>query len=66
MSIRPVFTREANAECEQRIRSNAYVLDVEGKMMRHAEKDFLICAYSMSKGNDLGIIDTKPAKYRVA
>lgn len=52
VSIKPVFTKEANAECEQRIRSNAYVLNVEGKLMREASKDFLLCAYEMSHIQD--------------
>ena len=52
VSIKPVFTKEANAECEQRIRSNAYVLNVEGKLMREASKDFLLCAYEMSHVQD--------------
>lgn len=68
VSIKPVFTKEANAECEQRIRSNAYVLNVEGKLMREASRDFLLCAYEMShiqdgKADFLKDINSKTPKF---
>lgn len=68
VSVKPVFTKEANAECEQRIHSNAYVLNPEGKLMREADRDFLICAYSLSKISDgksdfLKDINAKPPKF---
>lgn len=67
VSLRPVFTKEANKECEQRIKSVAYILSVEGKMMRQATKDFTLCAYNLTyMGKDshlLKDINSKPIKY---
>lgn len=69
VSMKPVFTKEANAECERRLRSNAYVLDVQGKLMRNTEKDFLLCAYNLTAVTGdksfLKDINSKPAKYAV-
>lgn len=52
VSIKPVFTKEANAECEQRINCPAYVLDVEGKFMRGISKDFSLCLYNLTRTYD--------------
>lgn len=52
VSIRGVFTKEANAECEQRIKSIAYLLDVEGKFMRSIGKDFNLCLYNLTRTYD--------------
>lgn len=52
VSIKPVFTKEANAECEKRIQSVAYVLNVEGKLIRNATKDFTLCAYNLTRVED--------------
>ena len=48
ISVKPAFTREANEECEKRIHSNAYVLNVEGKLMRQMTKDFTLCAFNLT------------------
>lgn len=51
-SLRGVFTKEANAEAEQRINSVAYLLDVEGKFMRSIGKDFNLCLYNLTRTYD--------------
>lgn len=45
MSIRPVWTKEANADCERALTSNAYILNIQGKSMREMGKDFLLTQY---------------------
>lgn len=42
VTLRPVYSKEANAECEARINSIGYLLNVEGKLMREPTKDFII------------------------
>lgn len=49
MTVRPVYTKEANAECEQRIHSNAYILNIEGGFMRGISKDFSLCLYDLTR-----------------
>lgn len=71
VTVRPVYTKEANAECEQRIKSNAYVLNIEGKFMREFGKDFTLCCYNLTHtfdGKDelLKDINAKPPKYKIA
>lgn len=61
-----MFTKEANAECEHRINTPAYVLDVEGKFMRGISKDFSLCLYNFTRtyDNDISFLSdankTKP------
>lgn len=67
VSCRPCFSKEANKECEDRINSVAYILSVEGKMLRNATKDFTLCAYNLTHVSkdvtQLKDIMAKPAKY---
>lgn len=49
VSVRSVFSREANDDCEAYINSNAYILDVAGNFMRDITKDFIITAYNLTK-----------------
>ena len=49
VSVRSVFSREANDNCEAYINSNAYILDVAGNFMRDITKDFIITAYNLTK-----------------
>lgn len=70
VSIRPVFSKEANAECEQRIKSTAYILNIEGGYMRGISKDFSLCLYNLTRTYDnetsfLKDINEKPPKYGV-
>lgn len=60
------MTREANEECEKRITSVGYYVNVEGKMMRVQEKDFLLCVYTITntdKNIKLEDINVKKPKY---
>lgn len=69
VSIKPVFTKEANAECEKRIQSVAYVLNVEGKLIRNATKDFTLCAYNLTRvedGKDTFLTDVNKDKPKYA
>lgn len=70
MSLRPVFTKEANAECEERIKSIAYILNIEGENMREMSRDFSLCCYNLTVpfGNlpaELKDINALKAKYAV-
>ena len=70
VSLRPVFTKEANAECEERIKSIAYILNIEGENMREMSRDFTLCCYNMTVPfGDLPMelvnINQKPAKYSI-
>lgn len=49
VSVKPVFTREGNEDCEKRIQSNGYVLDVAGELMREMTKDFVLTAYCLTQ-----------------
>lgn len=67
-SCRPVFTKEANEECERRIRSNAYVVGVEGQLIRNANKDFVLTAFNVTnvdKKTKLGDINSRKPKYAI-
>lgn len=52
ISVKPVFFKEDNAECEKRIMSNGYVLSVEGKLLRELTKDFVLCGYNLTRVTD--------------
>lgn len=71
ISIKPVFFKEDNDECEKRIMSNGYILSVEGRLLREMTKDFVLCGYNVTRisNNDdsfLVDINTKKAKYDIA
>ena len=71
VSVRPVFTKEANAECEHRINSTGYILNIEGGFMRGISKDFTLCLYNLSRtyDNEVGFlkdINEKTPKYTIA
>lgn len=48
VSLRPVMTKEGNAEAERWIKSNGYIINIAGKTMRPLEKDFLLCQYNLT------------------
>lgn len=48
VSIRPVFSIEANRDIEERMKSPAYLLDVNGEAMRSMSKDFILTAYNLT------------------
>ena len=51
ISVKPVFTVEANEDCEKRIKSKGYVLDVSGNLMREMTKDFILTSYCLTKSD---------------
>lgn len=53
MSVRPVYTKEANAEADKQINSNAYLLNIQGKLMREMEKDFIVTAYCVTRTDNV-------------
>ena len=59
VTLRPVFTKEANEDCERFINSNAYILNISGKSMRTISKDFVMTAYMMSASYDPSAIELK-------
>ena len=52
VSLKPVFSKEANDECEQWIKSKGYLLDINGSLLRDMSKDMILCAYNITKTND--------------
>lgn len=48
-SIRPRWTKEANADAERVINSPGYTLDIGGKCMRQISKDFILNSYLITK-----------------
>lgn len=71
VTLRPVYSKEANAECEARIHSNAYILNIEGGFMRGISKDFALCCYNltrMTKEDSKVLVDinAKPPKYKIS
>lgn len=52
VSIKPCLTIESNQDAEKRLTSNAYLLNVEGKLMRGMSKDFILTAYNLTNGSD--------------
>ena len=62
ISMKPVFTEEANRDCEERIKSKGYVLNVSGKFMREMGKDFILCAYELTKSKDTELPDINASK----
>lgn len=66
ISIKPCLTIEANQDAEKRLTSNAYLLNVEGKLMRGMSKDFVLTAYNLTKGEEtLPDANAKPPLYSI-
>lgn len=66
ISVKPVYTKEANADCERRIKSPAYILSVQGKMLRELSKDFVITAYNFTyTEKELPNINKVKPKYEI-
>lgn len=65
-SIKPCFTIESNRDAEKRLSSNAYLLNVEGKLMRGISKDFILTAYNLTNGSEkLTDINTKAPMFKI-
>lgn len=54
VTIKPVFTREANRDAERMLNSNAYVLSIDGQLMRPVTKDFVQTAYTLTNVQNPG------------
>ena len=55
-------------ECEQRLNSVAYYVGINGNFIKPQEKDFILCAYNMTrvpKGTNLSDINKVTPKYAV-
>ena len=55
VTVKPVYTVEANKDAERQIMSNAYVLDYQGKVMRPLDKDFILTAYILTHPQTGGV-----------
>lgn len=60
-TVKPVFTRESNNDAERMINSNAYILNIEGSLMRPMEKDFVQTAYTLTNIQETGNVILKEA-----
>ena len=49
VSVKPAISVEANEDAERQIKSNAFVLDYQGKVMRSLDRDFIITAYTFTR-----------------
>ena len=52
VSIKAVYTKEANADAERQIKSNSYILNMTGESMRNMSKDFLLTQYMLTQSNE--------------
>ena len=72
VTVKPVYSVEANRDADRQIRSNAFVLDYQGKVMRPLDLDFFITAYSMTHIQPKGVsfeykdVNAKPPMYEIA
>lgn len=70
VTVRPVFSVEANRDAEKQINSNGYFLNVQGSNMRDDGKDFHITAYMLThiqdpKSFELKDINKEKHKYHL-
>ena len=54
VSIRPLFTKESNADAERQINSPGYFLNIQGGGLREDSKDFNVTAYNLTHMKDPG------------
>ena len=71
VSIRPIFSIEANKDAENQINSNAYILNIRGESMRDDGKDLHVTAYNLThfqgaEGYKLTDINKDKPKYQIA
>ena len=48
VTVRPLFTKEANDDAEKQINSNGYFFNIQGGNMNTDGKDFFITAYNLT------------------
>ena len=65
VSCKPVMSVEANEECEKRINSVGYYVGVDGKFLRVQERDFLLCAYTITNTDGKVKLTENPNKEKV-
>lgn len=67
LSIKGVFSQEANAECDKIVRSKANILDINASNIRLSENEVVQTLYTLTKrsavGRDEGDIWTDPTQY---
>ena len=67
LSIKGVFSQEANAECDKIVRSKANILDINASNIRLSENEVIQTLYTLTKrsaaGRDEGDIWTDPTQY---
>lgn len=67
VTVRPVFSVEANRDAEKQINSNGYFLNVQGSNMRDDGKDFHITAYMLTHIQDpkeFKLVDINKEKHK--
>jgi DNA-directed RNA polymerase beta' subunit len=67
MSIKGIFSQEANAECDKIVRSKANILDINASNVRKTENEAIQTLYTLTKrtsaGREEGDIWTDPTQY---
>jgi hypothetical protein len=54
MSIKGIFSQEANAECDKIVRSKANILDINASNVRKSENEAIQTLYTLTKRPSLG------------
>ena len=67
MSIKGIFSQEANAECDKIVRSKANILDINASNVRKTENEAIQTLYTLTKrtslGREEGDVWTDPTQY---
>jgi hypothetical protein len=66
MSIKGIFSQEANAECDQIVRSKANILDINASNVRKTENEAIQTLYTLTKRPVRGELNddiTDPTQY---
>jgi hypothetical protein len=53
MSIKGIFSQEANAECDKIVRSKANILDINASNVRKSENEAIQTLYTLTKRPDI-------------
>ncbi len=54
LSIKGVFSQEANAECDKIVKSKANILDINASNVRKTENEAIQTLYTLTKRTNLG------------
>jgi hypothetical protein len=69
MSIKGIFSQEANEECDRIVRSKANILDINASNVRKSENEAIQTLFTLTKRPELGRQDlaswgiTDPTQY---